>query len=97
MTAHPRRLLAAIPNVQVVEIAESELCCGSAGTYNLEQPALARAIGERKARNILASGAQAVITGNIGCLTQIRTHLELLGHPLPLWHTVEVLDAAYRE
>lgn len=96
VTGPPRRLLAAIPHVQVVEIAESEICCGSAGTYNLEQPDLARAIGERKARAILATGAQAVVTGNIGCLTQIRTHLELLGRPLPLWHTVEVLDAAYR-
>lgn len=96
VTAQPRRLLASIPNVQLVEIAESELCCGSAGTYNMEQPDLAHKIGERKARNILATGAQAVVTGNIGCLTQIRTHLAALGHPLPIWHTVELLDAAYR-
>jgi glycolate oxidase iron-sulfur subunit len=96
VTAQPRRLLAAIPNLQLVEIAESEICCGSAGTYNLEQPQLAHRIGERKARNIIATGAQAVVTGNIGCLTQIRTHLELLGRPLPLWHTVELLDAAYQ-
>jgi glycolate oxidase iron-sulfur subunit len=95
VTAQPRRLLAAIPNVQLVEIAEGEICCGSAGTYNLEQPELARAIGERKARHILATGAQAVVTGNIGCLTQIRAHLEVLGRPLPIWHTVELLDAAY--
>jgi glycolate oxidase iron-sulfur subunit len=96
VTAQPRRLLAAIPNLQLVEIAEGELCCGSAGTYNLEQPKLAHQIGERKARNIIATGAQAVITGNIGCMTQIRTHLELLGRPLPIWHTVELLDAAYQ-
>jgi glycolate oxidase iron-sulfur subunit len=96
VTAEPRRLLAAVPNLKLVEIAESELCCGSAGTYNLEQPELAQRIGERKARNILATGAQAIVTGNIGCLTQIRTHLELLGRPLPIWHTVELLDAAYR-
>jgi glycolate oxidase iron-sulfur subunit len=95
VTAQPRRLLAGIPNVTLVEIPEGELCCGSAGTYNLEQPELARQIGERKARNILATGAQAVVTGNIGCITQIRTHLELLGHPLAIWHTVELLDAAY--
>lgn len=95
VTAQPRRLLAAIPNLQLVEIAESELCCGSAGTYNLEQPELAQQIGVRKARNILATGAQAVVTGNIGCLTQIHTHLELLGRPLPIWHTVQLLDVAY--
>jgi glycolate oxidase iron-sulfur subunit len=95
VTAPPRKLLQSIGNVTVVEIPEGELCCGSAGTYNLEQPALAHQIGERKARNIAATGAQAVVTGNIGCMTQIRTHLELLGRPLPIWHTVEVLDAAY--
>jgi glycolate oxidase iron-sulfur subunit len=96
VTAEPRRLLGSIPNVQLLEIPEGELCCGSAGTYNLEQPELAHAIGERKARNILATGAQAIVTGNIGCMTQIRTHLELQGHPLPIWHTIELLDAAYR-
>jgi glycolate oxidase iron-sulfur subunit len=95
VTVQPRRLLAAIPNLQLAEIAESEICCGSAGAYNLEQPELARRIGERKAHNILATGAQAVATGNIGCMTQIRTHLELLGRPLPIWHTVELLDVAY--
>jgi len=96
VTAPPRRLLSQVPNLRIVEIPEAELCCGSAGTYNLEQPELARQIGERKARNILSTGAAAVITGNIGCMNQIRTHLELLGNPLPLWHTVEVLDWAYR-
>jgi glycolate oxidase iron-sulfur subunit len=95
VTAEPRRLLAAIPNLRIVEIPEGELCCGSAGTYNLEQPELAAQIGERKARNILSTGAQAIATGNIGCMTQIRTHLAALGKPLPVWHTIELLDAAY--
>lgn len=97
VTAPPRRLLRAIPNLTIVEIPEGEICCGSAGTYNLEQPDLAHRIGERKARNILATGAQAVVAGNIGCMTQIRAHLEMLGRPLPIWHTVEVLDAAYAQ
>jgi glycolate oxidase iron-sulfur subunit len=97
VTAEPRRLLAAIPNVSLVEIPEGELCCGSAGTYNLEQPELARQIGERKARNVISTEAQAIVTGNIGCITQLRTHLEMLGRPLPIWHTVELLDAAYRK
>ena len=95
VTAQPRRLLAGIPNVNLVGNPEGELCCGSAGTYNLEQPELAGQIGERKARNMMATGAQAVVTGNIGCMTQIRTHLELLGRPLVIWHTIELLDAAY--
>lgn len=95
VTAEPRRLLAAVPNLRLVEIPEGEICCGSAGTYNLEQPELAAQIGERKARHILSTGAQAIVTGNIGCMTQIRTHLAALGRPLPVWHTVELLDAAY--
>lgn len=95
VTAQPRELLRSIPNLTVAEIAEGELCCGSAGTYNLEQPDLARTIGERKARNILSTGAQAVVTGNIGCMMQLRTHLAALGQPLPVWHTVELLDQAY--
>jgi len=97
VTAPPRALLAAIPNLTLCEIPEGELCCGSAGTYNLEQPELAREIGQRKAANILSTGAQAVATGNIGCMTQIQTHLATQGQPLPVLHTMEVLDAAYGE
>jgi len=96
VTAQPRQLLQAIPNVTLVEIGEGELCCGSAGVYNLEQPELAGQIGARKAQHILATGAQAVATGNIGCMTQIQTHLRALGQALPVWHTMEVLDQAYQ-
>ena len=88
-------MLSAIANVTLVEIPEGDLCCGSAGTYNLEQPELAREIGERKARNILTTGAQAIATGNIGCMTQIRTHLARSGQPLPVLHTMELLAQAY--
>ncbi|MER3479907.1 MAG: 2-hydroxy-acid oxidase [Meiothermus sp.] len=93
----PRQLLTSIEGLELVEVPEGELCCGSAGTYNLEQPAIAAILGERKARNILATGAQMVATGNIGCFTQIRTHLKRLGQELPVLHTLEVLDRAYRE
>jgi glycolate oxidase iron-sulfur subunit len=96
ITEAPRQLLRAIPGVTLVEIAEGELCCGSAGTYNLEQPALAHQIGQRKAQNILRTRAEAVVTGNIGCMVQLRTHLQKLGQPLPIWHTLEALDRAYR-
>jgi glycolate oxidase iron-sulfur subunit len=93
----PRQLLRQIPNLVVVDIPESELCCGSAGVYNLEQPAIAAALGQRKARNIVRTGAAAVAMGNIGCMVQVRAHLERLGQPLPVLHTLEVLDRAYRQ
>jgi glycolate oxidase iron-sulfur subunit len=92
----PRRLLRSVPNLTVLEIPEGELCCGSAGTYNIEQPALADEIGQRKARNVLRTGAQVVVAGNIGCMVQIQTHLRRLNNPLPVLHTLEVLDRAYR-
>lgn len=90
--AAPRQLLTGIPNLSLLEIPEGEMCCGSAGTYNLEQPEIARQLGQRKARNILSSGAEAVAMGNIGCIAQIRSHLQ---QPLPVYHTMEVLDRAY--
>ena len=97
ITSAPRRLLSAIPNVTVLDIPDGEVCCGSAGTYNLEQPEIAAQLGRSKAENILATGAEAVAAGNIGCLVQVRTYLAQLGRPLPLWHTVEVLDQAYSQ
>ena len=92
----PRKLLRAISNLTLIEIPEAELCCGSAGTYNVEQPTLAGVIGERKANHIIATGADAVAAGNIGCMVQIRTHLSRLEKPIPVLHTIEVLDHAYR-
>lgn len=93
----PRRLLAHVPNLELVSFPEAELCCGSAGTYNLEQPELAGRLGERKARNIISSGVEVVITGNIGCLIQLRAYLAAAGQPIPVWHTLELLDRAYQE
>jgi glycolate oxidase iron-sulfur subunit len=91
----PRRLLAAISNLTVREIPEGEICCGSAGTYNIEQPEIANTLGERKARNIQRTGAQAVISGNIGCMVQIEKHGAALGAPLKVLHTMQVLAAAF--
>lgn len=93
--AEPRQLLKSIPGVELVEIPEGDLCCGSAGTYNLEQPQIAATLGERKARHILATGADVVVTGNIGCFTQIKSHLRKLGREIPVMHTVELLEQAY--
>jgi glycolate oxidase iron-sulfur subunit len=91
----PRALLAQLANVRVVEIPEGELCCGSAGLYNVEHPATAADLGRRKARAILSTGAQAVAAGNIGCLVQIATHLRRAGATVPVLHTVQLLDRAY--
>jgi glycolate oxidase iron-sulfur subunit len=88
-------LLRAISNITLLEVPESELCCGSAGTYNVEQPHLAGTIGERKAKHIAATGAEAVAAGNIGCMVQIRTHLDRLEKPIPVLHIIEILDRAY--
>lgn len=94
--SHPRRLLSMIPGVELLEVPDGEICCGSAGTYNLQQPAIANELGRRKAAAILSTGAEAVATGNIGCLMQIHGHLRRQANPLPVYHTLQLLDAAYR-
>ncbi len=91
----PRALLRAIPNLTLLELADGGGCCGSAGVYNLEQPEIADELGRRKAQAIVDSGAQAVVSGNIGCLTQMQTQLRLAGAPRPLYHTLQLLDTAY--
>lgn len=96
ITAQPRALLAAIPGLRMVEMAESSLCCGSAGVYNITHPQMAGALGQRKAVNILATQAQAVVTANPGCALQLRAELARAGSHLPVLHIVDVLDAAYR-
>ena len=97
VTAAPRQLLHAVPNVTLLEIQQSEICCGSAGTYNLEHPEVAEQLGQRKAQNILSTGCEAIVAGNIGCIVQIGVHLKQLGQSLPIYHTIEVLDRAYRQ
>jgi len=92
--AQPRRLLEAIPGLELREIAESELCCGSAGIYNVLNPEPARELGDRKAANIVATEAQLLVTANPGCLMQVASSIESSGHPMGLAHTVEVLDAS---
>lgn len=94
--AAPRKLLNLIPNLTVAELNDGGLCCGSAGIYNLEQPEIAEELGQRKAEQIIQTGAEMVVSGNIGCLTQIESHLAKQGHPLPIYHTIQVLDMAYQ-
>jgi glycolate oxidase iron-sulfur subunit len=93
--SEPRALLRAIPGVELREIANGHLCCGSAGTYNLDQPAIADSLGAQKAQAAIGTGAQTIATGNIGCLTQLRTHLEKSGSGVRVRHTMQVLRDAY--
>ncbi len=92
----PRRILRQIPNLEIIEMQDAEICCGSAGTYNIDQPETADELGRRKIKNILDTGAELVASGNIGCLTQLRTHMNGRAKPRIL-HTVEVLELAYRK
>jgi glycolate oxidase iron-sulfur subunit len=88
----PRELLCAIPSLELLEVTtEPELCCGSAGIYNLVQPEAAAALGERKARHLLDTGAEAVAAANPGCTAQLDLHLRRLGRPLELYHPIELL------
>ncbi len=94
--SQPRELLRAIPGLSLTEIAEADLCCGSAGVYNLLNPEPATELGDRKARNVLATGASVLVTANPGCLMQISASARRLGGKLALAHTVTVLDASIR-
>lgn len=90
----PRALLTGIPGLELAEVAESEMCCGSAGIFNLLQPEAAGELGDRKARHVLRTGAELLVTGNPGCWMQIATTLARMGHRLPVAHTVQILDAS---
>ncbi|MFE6509252.1 (Fe-S)-binding protein [Nocardioides sp. NPDC057767] len=92
--AQPRALLSGIPGVELREIAESAICCGSAGIYNILNPEPARELGERKARNIVATGAEVLVTANPGCLLQVASAITAQGQQLGMAHLVEVLDAS---
>jgi len=92
--SQPRDLLQSIPGVEVVELSEADICCGSAGIYNITEPEMARDLLQRKVRNIQATGVTAVAAGNIGCLTQIRLGLRQYGNFI-VAHTVQFLDWAY--
>ncbi len=88
----PRRLLEGIPGVELVPVMEADICCGSAGIYNLVEPEPAAELGERKARNILATGACIVASANPGCTLQISAAAKGLGETVRVMHPVELLD-----
>lgn len=91
--SQPRQLLMSIPNVEVVEVPEAEICCGSAGVYNITQPEMANDLLARKVNNIGLTKTDGVVAGNIGCLTQIQRGIKSKG----MWavHTMQLLDWAY--
>jgi glycolate oxidase iron-sulfur subunit len=94
--AEPRAMLRAIPELELVEPAEQELCCGSAGIYNLVQPDAARTLGDRKAANVLVVEPDVYASANPGCLLQVSAALRRAGRPVTAAHPVELLDASIR-
>ncbi|CAN5888064.1 heterodisulfide reductase-related iron-sulfur binding cluster [soil metagenome] len=91
--AQPREVLRGIPQLTVTDIPEAEICCGSAGIYNLVQPEAAEELGRRKVGQITSTRTDAVVTSNAGCLLQIRRYLDA---GVPLFHPVQLVDASIR-
>jgi glycolate oxidase iron-sulfur subunit len=96
ITVQPRTLLKAIPGLELREMHESALCCGSAGVYNVTQPEMASRLGARKVANALATGARVIATGNPGCALQLAGELRRRGEEVQVRYIVELLDESYR-
>jgi glycolate oxidase iron-sulfur subunit len=95
--AEPRALLRRIPGLRLVDLAESDLCCGSAGVYNILEPEMAGELARRKIERIRETGARVVVTGNPGCITQIESEARRRGLALEVLHPVELLGRALRD
>jgi glycolate oxidase iron-sulfur subunit len=94
--AQPRQLLRDVPGLELREIADPEICCGSAGIWNVLNPGPAAELGDRKARTVLATGARLLVTANPGCLMQVAASVTRAGGDIALAHTAQVLDASIR-
>ena len=94
--SQPREVLNRIPGLTLLEVRDPDICCGSAGIYNLLEPGPAAELGARKAQAVLATGADVLITSNPGCTLQLRAHLRRLGMDATVLHPAEVLDASMR-
>ncbi len=92
----PRRLLSMIPGLELRDLPETEICCGSAGTYNLDQPAMAQRLLRRKLDNILSTGARIVLASNAGCLLQIGREIRQRRLPIAVMHPMDLLDLSFR-
>ena len=90
----PRAMLAAIPQLEVVELPESDVCCGSAGIFNIVNPVPAAELGARKAAHVVATDPDAVVTGNAGCLLQLTTALRQGDRSRPVVHPIQLVDAS---
>ncbi len=95
VTKQPRALITAIPELTLIEMPESSLCCGSAGIYNLIQPDMSSALLTRKLDNALSTGAEAIVSANPGCMLQLAAGLRARGDRRPVIHLIELLDRAY--
>jgi len=93
----PRQLLRQIPGLELVELPESDTCCGSAGSYNLTEPDLANRLGARKTATLISTGAECVAVANPGCAMQIAYQLKRAGSVMRVAHPIELLDQAYRD
>ena len=96
ITRQPRELLAGIPELTLAEIGDGGTCCGSAGIYNLVQPAAATELGARKAQSVWGTGGELLVSANPGCAMQIAAALRSQGTPMPVAHVAQVLDASLR-
>jgi glycolate oxidase iron-sulfur subunit len=94
--AQPRALLEAIPGVQLLTAPEAEICCGSAGIYNLVQPVPAAELGARKVRHFAALSPDLIATGNPGCTLQISSSARTFGYNWPVFHPIQLIDASIR-
>ncbi len=92
----PRKLLQSVPNLQFKEMALPDLCCGSAGIYNIIHTNMAMALLKKKMDSINATGAQVIATANPGCMLQLRAGVRKFGRGQRVAHVVEILDEAYR-
>ena len=89
-------MLDAIPGLERLEPGEQDICCGSAGIYNIVEARTAAELGDRKAGHVRATGADAYASGNPGCLVQVTAALRRAGHPTPAFHPIELVDASTR-
>ncbi len=96
VSLQPRALLAGIPGLRVSDVPDKEICCGSAGVYNLLKPEAAGELGDRKGRDVASTGADVLVSGNPGCSLQIAAAMERAGSPVTVTHTAQVLDASLR-
>jgi glycolate oxidase iron-sulfur subunit len=94
--SQPRAVLGRIPNLEILEIPEAAVCCGSAGIYNLVQPETAAELGDRKAAHVTSVDPDMVVSSNPGCLLQLQSSLARAGRDVAVHHGIELVDASIR-